>query len=152
LMPILVRSQKGKFEVVAGNRRLRAAKEAGLREIPAHIAELTDTEAREAQIVENLQRADVHPLEEGAAYRDLIEQSGHDVEAVAAKVGKSETYVRNRLVLTNLTKAGQKAFREDLITAAHAALVARLGDKLQKAALEFLELDNDWRQVPTTTE
>jgi ParB family chromosome partitioning protein len=132
LMPILVRAQKGKFEVVAGNRRFRAAKQVGLKEIPAHIAEMTDIEAREAQIVENLQRADVHPLEEGAAYRDLIEQSGYDVEAVGAKVGKSESYVRNRLVLTNLIKKAQQSFREGIITAGHAALVARLDEEAAK--------------------
>jgi ParB family transcriptional regulator, chromosome partitioning protein len=154
LMPILVRPQKGKFEVVAGNRRFRAAAKAGLTELPARVVEMTDIEAREAQIVENLQRADVHPLEEGAAYRDLIEKSGYDVEAVAVKVGKSESYVRNRLVLTNLIKAAQQAFRSDLMTATHAALVARLDEKKQKEALDFLDVDNDtqWREVPTAAE
>src|SRR5215831_20253496 len=98
LMPLLVRPYKGKFEVIAGSRRFRAAKLAGLTEIPAHLVEMTDIEAREAQIVENLQRADVHPLQEGASYRDLIEKSGYDIAAVAVRVGKSEGYVRNRLV------------------------------------------------------
>jgi len=85
LMPVLARPQKDKFEIVAGNRRLRAAKVAGLTEIPARIEEMTDIEVREAQIVENLQRADVHPLEEGMAYRKLIEESGYDVAAVGRK-------------------------------------------------------------------
>src|SRR5690349_8738274 len=96
LMPVLARPVKDKFEIVAGNRRFRAATLAGLKEIPARVSEMSDAEAREAQIVENLQRADVHPLEEGTAYRKLIEEAGYDVPAVAAKVSKSETYVRDR--------------------------------------------------------
>src|SRR5579883_718234 len=154
LVPVLARPHKNKFEVVAGNRRLRAAKQAGLEEIPAHVSEMTDIEAREAQIVENLQRADVHPLEEGAAYRNLIEQSGYDVEAVAAKVGKSESYVRNRLVLTNLIKPAQKAFRDDIITASHASMVARLDEKKQKDALQFLNVSHNdqWRNVPSAND
>ena len=154
LMPILVRPQDGKFEVIAGNRRFRAAQQLKLADIPAQVVEMTDIEAREAQIVENLQRADVHPLQEGAAYRDLIEQSGYDIAAVAAKVGKSESYVRDRLVLTNLSKEGQRVFRDGIITAGHAALVSRLDPEQQKDALDFLQVDADewWREVPTTAE
>ena len=143
LMPILVRPQKGKYEVVAGNRRFRAAQTLRLSEIPARVVEISDTEVREAQIVENLQRADVHPLEEGTAYRNLIEQSGYDVAAVAAKVGKSESYVRDRLVLTNLIKPGQTAFRSGAMTAGHAALIARLDEKQQKDAVEYASDEYD---------
>ncbi len=156
LVPVLAREIEDGYEVIAGARRLRAAIVAELIEIPAHIVEMNDVEVREAQIVENLQRADIHPLEEGEAYRQLIEAGdGYDVEAVGKKVGKSVTYVRDRLVLTNLIKAGKKAFRDGLITAGHAALVARLDEVIQKEALiEWLHIEDDsqWREVPTTAE
>jgi ParB family chromosome partitioning protein len=137
LMPVLAREVEGKFEVVAGSRRLRAATKAGLKEIPAKVAVLTDTEAQEAQIVENLQRADVHPLEEGEAYRKLIEQSSprYDIRDVAAKVGKSESYIRQRLGLTNLSPEAKTAFRKEEITAGQAVVIARLDGKHQEEAL-----------------
>lgn len=154
LQPVLARLVKDKYEIVAGSRRLRAAKEAGLAFIPAQVRPMTDIEAREFQIVENLQRADIHPLEEGAAYRKLIEESSYDVPAVAAKVGKSETFVRDRLVLTDLCKSGQKAFRTGRITVGHAALVARLDPKMQLEALDYLDVerDGDWITQETTSE
>jgi len=158
LVPILVRQVKDRYEVIAGNRRLRAAKAEGLMEIPARIVVMSDTEVREAQIVENLQRADVHALEEGKAYRDLIERSSprYEVADVAAKVGKSENFVRDRLVLTNLIPAGQKAFRAGIIHIGHAALIARLDAKVQKEALEQCEsgvntLTDEWHGGPTNT-
>jgi ParB family transcriptional regulator, chromosome partitioning protein len=115
---------------------------------------LSDVQAREMQIVENLQRSDIHPLEEGEAYRKLIEESSYDVEAVAKKVGKSVTYARDRLVLTNLTKAGKDAFRDGRMNAGHASLIARLDDKLQKEAVAEVagEPDDRWRETPTTSE
>jgi len=136
LVPVLARAKfqsntltkrelEQKYEVIAGNRRLRAAKQAGLKEIPAQLVEMTDGEAREAQIVENLQRQDVHPLEEGEAYRQLmVANDGYDIEAIAAKVGKSKTYVRGRLVLTTLIDKAAAEFRKGTMTAGHAALIA----------------------------
>lgn len=152
LVPILARprSKSGKdFEVVAGNRRFRAAATAGLKEIPALVKDMTDDEAREAQIIENLQRADIHPLEEGAAYRDLIEQSKFDVAAVAQHVGKSKAYVYDRLVLTGLIPAVQKAFRQNEIGAAHASLIARLDSKMQKDALQLCM--RSWQETDIAT-
>ena len=149
LMPILAREIKGKFEIVAGNRRLRAASKAGLMEIPARIATMSDTEAREAQIVENLQRADIHPLEEGEAYRQLIEKSGYDISAVGAKVGKTEGYIRDRLVLTNLTKKAKEQFRAGTFHAGHASLIGRLDEKQQKDALEYLDQQTTWDGTKT---
>lgn len=142
LMPILVRPIKGKadsFEVVAGHRRLAAAKVAGLDKVPAQVTEMTDVEAREAQIVENLQRQDVHPLDEGEAYRALIEKSKprYTTADVALKVGKSDGYVRSRLALTNLIDKAGKAFRNGDITIGHAVLIARIeDDKMQAEALK----------------
>lgn len=147
LMPILVRAIAGKkYEVIAGNRRLRASKVAGQETIPARVVKMTDNEAREAQIVENLQREDISALEEGNAYRRLIEQSGDKVEDIAVKVGKSVTYVRDRLVLTNLIPAGVKAFEKGELSASHASLIARLDNKKQQqSAIEYVT--DEWSDV-----
>jgi ParB family transcriptional regulator, chromosome partitioning protein len=153
LVPVLVRQRKhgaAEYEVIAGSRRLRAAKEAGLKEIPAQVVEMNDTEAREAQIVENLQREDIHPLEEGEAYRQLIEQGQLAVKDVAIKVGKSETYVRDRLFLTNLSAKARKSYRAGNIVASVAALIAKLSETDQAKALEYAEGDN-WEH-PTTSD
>jgi ParB/RepB/Spo0J family partition protein len=155
IVPVLARPlDGGKYEIVAGNRRLRASLKAGLLEIPANVQSLTDVQAREMQIVENLQRADIHPLEEGEAYRKLIEESQYDIEAVAKKVGKSVTYVRDRLALTNLIKSGKEAFRDGRMNAGHASLIARLDDKLQKEAVAEVagEPEDRWHETPTTSE
>ena len=155
IVPVLARPlDGGKYEIVAGNRRLRASIKAGLLEIPANVQSLTDVQAREMQIVENLQRADIHPLEEGEAYRKLIEESQYDIEAVAKKVGKSVTYVRDRLALTNLIKSGKEAFRDGRMNAGHASLIARLDDKLQKEAVAEVagEPEDRWHETPTTSE
>jgi ParB family chromosome partitioning protein len=142
LVPVLARPKKKnakEFEIVAGNRRYRAACLAGFAEIPVLVKDMTDEEAREAQIIENLQRADIHPLEEGEAYRALIEESKFDVKAVAAHVGKSESYIRDRLLLSGLIPTAKKALREGTITAGHASLIGRLDSKVQKEALEYCE-------------
>ena len=139
IVPVLARKNGKAYEVIAGNRRLRAAKIAGLDEIPANVVEMSDVEAREAQIIENLQRADIHPLMEGEAYRQLIEKSSpkYTIEDVGAKVGKSEKYVRQRLGLTNLTKKSAKAFLEGKINDGQAVLISKLADeKGQNEALQ----------------
>jgi ParB family chromosome partitioning protein len=137
LVPILVRASAKNYEVIAGMRRFMAASKAGLTEIPAYIAVMNDAEAREAQIIENLQRKDIHPIEEGAAYRELLEQNKtYDIAAVAVHVGKSVSYVRDRLVLTGLIPAVQKEFRDGEISASVASLIARLDIPVQKKALD----------------
>src|ERR1019366_5398801 len=138
LVPILARPRARagrKYEVIAGSRRFRAAFKAGLSEIPAQIVEMTDDEAREAQIVENLQRQDVHPLEEGEAYRQLIEDGGNKIADIAVKVGKSESYFRQRLFLTNLSDKGKKLYRQGEIADAAVLLIARLSAKNQDALI-----------------
>lgn len=153
LVPVLARPRPKngrQFEVVAGNRRLRAAKTAGLAEIPAMVREMSDIEAREAQIVENLQRSDIHPLDEGQAYRELIEEGTLAVKDVAVKVGKSEKYVRDRLFLTNLIPPARKSYRSGKIVDTVAVLIAKLSDTDQPKALEFAEGDQ-W-ETPTASD
>lgn len=112
LVPIIVRIVPEGHEIVAGHRRFRAAKLAGLETIPAEVKIMTDDEAREVQIIENLQREDVHPIDEGLSYRQLAEGSGYSVATIALRVGKSETYVRQRLFLTNLSPRAAVIYRE----------------------------------------
>lgn len=135
LQPILVRPIAGGWEIIAGARRTRAAARAGLSAIPSRIVEMTDQDVREAQIVENLQREDVHPLDEAEAYERLLASDpAYTVETVAAKVGKSVTYVYRRLTLLRLIPDVRDAFRKDVITAAHAHKLAEVPAEKQPEA------------------
>lgn len=143
LVPLLVRPRDldastdlNQFEILAGARRYRAAKAAGLKQVPVLIRDLDDTQALEVQVIENLQRADVHPLEEAEGYKQLLEKGKYDVESLAAKVGKSVSYVYQRLKLADLVPAAKKAFFEEKITAGHAILLARLQPKDQTEVLK----------------
>ena len=139
LQAILVRRVASHYEIVFGHRRYRAAKIAGLEEIPATSRELTDVEVVEAQIVENLHRDDIHPLEEADAYRVLHETHGYDVETIARKVGKSKAYIYGRMKLCALCEAARKPFLEDKLTASVALLIARIPDaKLQAEATKIV--------------
>jgi ParB family chromosome partitioning protein len=134
LNPILVRPMNDRFEIVGGTRRFRAARSAGLSEIPCIVRELSDQEALEVAVIDNLQRADVHPLDEAEGYVALLEHPGYDVAAIAAKVGKSQSYVYQRLKLAELIEPAKKAFWKDELTAGHAVLIARLQPKDQEDA------------------
>lgn len=148
LSPVLVRPRvAGGYEIAAGHRRSRAAKLAQLLEVPAIVRPMPDQEFLEVLTIENLQREDVHPLEEGEGYRTLMQQTGWDVDVVAAKVGKSKSYVYQRLKLADLIEPAKKAFLAEKITAGHAILIARLQPKDQAEALTELGLeqaDEDW--------
>ncbi|MGH9685485.1 MAG: ParB/RepB/Spo0J family partition protein [Candidatus Acidiferrales bacterium] len=141
LQAILVRPAPdrtdGTYELVAGARRFRASKLAGKVAIPAAVRDLTDAECREIQLIENLQRADIHELDEGIGYRALMELKPdyYTVEAIAAQVAKSPTYVKGRISLTDLIPAAQTAFYEGKLTVAHALELARLQPADQERAL-----------------
>jgi len=127
----------GVYELVAGARRFRASKLAGKDTIPATVRELSDAECREIQLIENLQRADIHELDEGMGYRSLIELKPdyYTVETIAAQVAKSPSYVKGRISLTDLIPAAQTAFYEGKLTVAHALELARLQSNDQERAL-----------------
>jgi ParB family transcriptional regulator, chromosome partitioning protein len=141
LQPVLVRptpdGEPGAFELVAGARRYRASKLAGRETIPASVRELTDTECLELQLIENLQRADVHELDEARGYAALIQlqPEAYTVETIAEKVGRSEKYVYARLRLLHLVEEVQQAFYIGKLTVAHAFEVARLQPDDQRRAL-----------------
>ncbi len=103
LEPILVRKRaKGGYEIVAGERRWRAAQRAGLKEVPVFVRELTTEQAFEAALVENLQREDLNPIETARAFARLVEEHGHSQETVARRVGKDRSTVANALRLLKL--------------------------------------------------
>jgi ParB family transcriptional regulator, chromosome partitioning protein len=141
LQPVLVRpmpgDELGGFELVAGARRYRASKLAGRETIPASVRELTDTECLELQLIENLQRADVHELDEARGYAALmqLQPDTYTVETIAEKVGRSEKYVYARLRLLHLIEEVQQAFYIGKLSVAHAFEMARLQPDDQRRAL-----------------
>jgi ParB family transcriptional regulator, chromosome partitioning protein len=141
LQPILVRplpdGEDGFFELVAGARRYRASQLAKRETIPASVRELTDTECLELQLIENLQRADVHELDEARGYAALmqLQPDTYTVETLAEKIGRSEKYVYARLRLTHLVEEIQQAFYVGKLTVAHAFEIARLQPTDQQRAL-----------------
>lgn len=143
LEPILIRPLEGKngstYELVCGERRLRAAQLVKLEEIPAIVRELTDQQALEVQVIENLQREDLHPLDEAEGYRQLMATAKYDVARIAARIGRSVKYVYDRVKLLALTKEARQVFLEEKITAGHAILLARLKPKDQERALDDLQ-------------
>jgi ParB family transcriptional regulator, chromosome partitioning protein len=137
LEPIVVRPKDGKYQVVAGARRLRAGQIAKQSEIPAIVRELTDQEARELAVIENLQRAQVHWLDEAKAFHELL-TSGMTAETLAEHVGKPRVYIHQRLALNELIPKLQKLAYEDKITVAVGLLLGRLTPKVQAAIVEEL--------------
>ena len=138
LSPLLVRPlNERSFEIVAGARRYRAAQMAESETIPVRIVNLTDAEALEAQLIENLQRRDVHPLEEAQGFRALLnlDEPKYSIEQIAAKTGKSSVYCAQRLKLTELSPAVVEAFYKDEIGVGHALLLAKLQPAEQEQAL-----------------
>jgi ParB family transcriptional regulator, chromosome partitioning protein len=141
LQAILVRPAPdgvdGTYELVAGARRFRASRLAGKDTIPSTVRNLTDAECREIQLIENLQRADIHELDEGIGYRALMELKPdfYTVETIATQVAKSPSYVKGRISLADLIPAAQTAFYEGKLTVAHALELARLQPADQERAL-----------------
>ncbi len=137
LQPILLRgSGNGGFILVAGERRFRACQELGLNKIPAYIKEMSESEAFELQLTENLQRQDVHPMKEARAYKHLLENSGWSTAELALRFGKSETYVLQRLRLTSLLPEIAKDFAAGDLNLAQALVIARLEKKDQEELLD----------------
>lgn len=133
------------FELAAGHRRLRAAKLAGLAEVPVVVSDLDDAAFLEVLTIENLQREDLHPLEEAQSFADLMKHAGYDVAKIAGRVHRSKDYVYDRLTLLQLTKPAQKLFLEGRFTVGHAIILARLPEPAQKRAIEPDNNGNGYR-------
>lgn len=123
IQPVVLRAVGGRFQLVAGERRVRAARMAGLRSVPAVVRELSDRDAMEIALVENLQRADLNPIEESQAYARLIDEFGWTQEEIGARVGKSRSHVANYLRLLQLESSIQELLRRELISVAHAKVL-----------------------------
>jgi ParB family chromosome partitioning protein len=138
LQPILVRPAKVdyRFEIIAGERRFRASKSAELIDIPAFIRDMSDEQVLDAQITENLIRADIHPLDEALGYKHVLETvPGMTVAELARRVSHPQSYVEKRLKLNDLIPEVQEAFGADRITLGHAVELGRLPADIQKAGL-----------------
>ena len=138
LQPILVRptATEGRFEIVAGARRFRAARLAEIESVCVRVCQLTDAQTLEAQLIENLVRADVHPYEETQGFLALmrLDPARYTAQELAAKTGKSVTFVLQRLKLADLIPAAAKSFQKDEIATGHALLLARLSTPQQVEA------------------
>ncbi len=126
IQPIVARSVRGSaeiYEIIAGERRWRAAQRAGLHEVPVVIIEATDAEALQIAIVENVQRADLNPLEEADGYRALMDEFGNSQEDIAKFIGKSRSHVANTLRLIKLPEAVKAYIHAGKISAGHARML-----------------------------
>ncbi len=141
LQPLLVQKNDSFYEIIAGERRWRAAKAAGLKEVPAVLKEYSRQEAMEISLIENVQRADLNPIEEALGYRQLIDEFGLTQEEIAVRVAKSRTAITNTMRLLKLDEQIQNMLVQGVITSGHARALLSLEDaQMQlKAAKEILD-------------
>ena len=128
IQPIILSPSGGRFVIIAGERRFRAAKLAGLEKIPAIVRRLDEMERREIALIENLQREDLNPIEEATAYKTLMERFDLTQEELAAKLGKGRPTVANSLRLLNLAPAVQEMLIDGRLTAGHARALVIIKD------------------------
>ena len=127
LVPIILRSVKNKpylYEIVAGERRFRAANRAGLAEIPALVKTLSDNNAMEIALIENIQRENLNPVEEAEGYQNLMEKCHYELSDVSKLIGKSESYIRNLMRINSLPESVKQLIKEGKISASHARTIA----------------------------
>lgn len=127
LQPILLRAVSGRpymYEIVAGERRFRASKLAGLTEIPALIKQITPENVMEIALIENVQRENLNPIEESNAYKNIMEKCGYELSDVARLIGKSESYIRNIMRLDTLPPDVKEMVEQGKISASHARTIA----------------------------
>lgn len=150
LQPLLVRPLTlGGYQIVAGERRYRASRMAGLTEVPVIIRELSDTETMEIALIENLQREDLTPVEEALGYKTLIDEHNFSQDEVAKSVGKSRPAITNSLRLLKLPESVMEYLREGKISAGHARALLTLDDEnlMLELAEEIISKDLSVRQV-----
>ena len=136
VQPLIVRKKKGtkeSFEIVAGERRWRAAQRAQIHEVPVIVKEFTDIEVLEIAIIENVQRADLNPIEEALGYKNLMDNFDHTQEGLSKEIGKSRSHIANLLRLLNLPKAVQELLISGQLTAGHARALVTCDNPLALA-------------------
>ncbi|MGY6548184.1 MAG: ParB/RepB/Spo0J family partition protein [Roseinatronobacter sp.] len=139
IQPLIVRAKGDLFEIVAGERRWRAAQRAQVHDVPVIVREFTDTEVLEIAIIENIQRADLNPVEEAMGYRALIERFGHTQEKLAEAMGKSRSHIANLMRLLTLPEDVLGMLREGKLTAGHARALITAADPSMLARKVVLE-------------
>jgi ParB family chromosome partitioning protein len=149
LLPLIVRRATDGYVLVAGERRWRAAQKAGLRELPVMVREVSDKEAFEIALIENIQREDLNPVEEAEAYKRLIEEHGLTQEELAARVGKERSTVANALRLLRLPDGIKQAIVAGQLSMGHARALLAIADEgdLRKAAEKVIAEDLSVRAV-----
>jgi ParB family transcriptional regulator, chromosome partitioning protein len=158
IQPVVVRRQGSGFQLIAGERRWRAARHAGLIQIPAIVREVTDAESLELALVENLLREDLNPMEEGEAFDRLLTQFGWTQEELAQRVGKDRSSISNALRLLRLPLPIQEDLRSGRLTMGHARALLALATPAEQLKLRDDILAHDWSvratedSIRTTTE
>lgn len=138
IQPLIIRKLSGKstsYEIVAGERRWRAAQMAQLHEVPAIIRDYTDTEVLEIAIIENIQRADLNPVEEASGYQQLMDRFGHTQEKLASALGKSRSHIANLMRLLQLPEEVLGLLRDGELTAGHARALITTENPVELARL-----------------
>ena len=133
--PIIIKKSIKGYEIIAGERRVKASQMAGLEEIPAIIRDFTDEEMMEIALLENLQRENLNPMEESRAYKKLIEALNITQEELAKKLGKSRSYITNMIGLQNLPESIQTMITENKMTMGHARVLSKLENASQQQEL-----------------
>ena len=128
LQPLIVQKRKDYYEIIAGERRWRAAKLAGLKEVPVVIRDMSEQEIMEISLIENIQRENLNPIEEAAAYKKLLEEFGLKQEEVAERVAKSRTAVTNSMRLLKLDERVQQMVIDGMLTTGHARALLAIED------------------------
>ena len=136
IQPIVVMKNKsGRYTIVAGERRWRASKQAGLKEVPVVVNEYTDEEAAEITLIENLQREDLNPIEEAIGYRALLNDYNMTQEEISKKIGKSRSSIANSIRLLSLDKEFAELLSKGELTSGHARAILSLEEKEKRAVL-----------------
>src|SRR5262249_3206395 len=135
IQPIVVRRRANRFQLIAGERRWRAAQLAGLHKIPAIVKDVPDSSVLELSLIENLQRENLNPIEEAGAYKNLLEKLGYTQEQLAQRVGKDRSSIANALRLLKLPPAIQALVEEEKLSMGHARALIGLGPSVDLEAL-----------------
>ena len=149
IQPITVRSMDGMYQIITGERRWRAARMAGLSEVPVIIISADDKKVAELALVENIQRSDLNPIEEAMGFAALIEEYGLTQEEAAKRIGKSRSAVTNILRLLNLPESVRKMIENGELSAGHAKVLLGMSDSasIEKAALQIVSRDLSVRET-----
>ena len=135
IQPLTVREHNGAYQIVAGERRWRAAKIAGLSEVPVRVMELSDSETAQIALIENLQREDLNPIEEANGYKQLAEKYGFKQEEIAASVGKARSSIANSIRLLELPEEVQELARQGKLSSGHCKVLLSVSDDVKKLEL-----------------